>query len=125
MVNRLSTPNIHGGLMSGNTERQESNKAIKEYSVKEKRKPSKSLTTNRKAEDASMDSPNALKEKATFNLPVALLHELEDKWVHMRRQTRSKHISKTLIVMKALELAFDEFDLKNESSSLYSKIFGN
>ena len=111
--------------MSGNAEKQESNKTAKKYSVKEIRKPSKSLTTSHEVDDASMESASELKEKATFNLPVALLHELEDKCVHMRRQTRSKHISKTLIVTKALELAFHEFDLKNESSKLYSKIFGN
>ena len=110
--------------MSGNSKAKESNKAVKPPVNKTTPTPRNTPTAKQKLDEPSMDDSNELKEKATFNLPIKLLHELEDKWVSLRKKSRNKQISKTLIVEKALELAFSEFDLKDESSKLYSKICG-
>lgn len=63
--------------------------------------------------------------KAFFNLPIKLLHELEDKWMEMRRLSGSKQASKTFIVEEALKMAFAEFDLKKETGKFYSKLLSN
>lgn len=64
----------------------------------------------------------AQKEKATFNLPVTLLTELEDKWMKIRKLSGSKQMSKTLIVETALEMAFEDFANKEQESKLYCKL---
>ena len=70
----------------------------------------------------SIDSPEEPKEKATFNLSVKILRELEDSWMEIRRLSRNKQISKTLIVEKALEMALAEFGLKKQIGKFYSKL---
>lgn len=66
-----------------------------------------------------------VKEKATFNLPVKLLEELEDKWVEIRKLSGSKQVSKTLIVEEALRMAFAEFDLQKHIGKFYGRVTGN
>jgi hypothetical protein len=66
-----------------------------------------------------------LKEKATFNLPIKILEGLEDRWMKIRKIVGSKQISKTLIVEKALEIAFEEFDIQKQESKLYFKLASN
>lgn len=66
-----------------------------------------------------------LKEKATFNLSVKILRELEDSWMEIRRLSRNKQISKTLIVEKALEMALAEFGLKKQIGKFYGKLLNH
>lgn len=135
MGDRQSTPDIMASLMDMGAEKEESNKAIREVGNKTIKQPSNKAIKpdNNKAIQMRFDSmvedvPTKLeepKEKATFNLPVKLLRELEDKWMEIRKLSGSKQISKTLIVEKALELAFAEFDLKKQIGSFYSKLASN
>ncbi|WP_220017918.1 hypothetical protein [Candidatus Rhabdochlamydia oedothoracis] len=111
--------------------KQESNKIIKQE------KPSKNKaikTSSNKAVlkqmlFAGIDKDTAIleepKEKATFNLSVRTLRDLEDKWMEIRRLSGSKQISKTLIVEKAIEMALAEFDLKKQIGKFYCKLVGN
>ena len=62
------------------------------------------------------------KTKAAFNLSDKILEELEDKWHKIRKLMGSKQITKTLIVERAFELAFEEFDHRGEESDLYSRL---
>lgn len=66
-----------------------------------------------------------IKEKATFNLSIDVLRKLEDKWMALRKMTRSKQISKTMIVETALEIVIAEFVEKEQESQLYRNISGN
>lgn len=43
----------------------------------------------------------------------------------IRKIVGSKQISKTLIVEKALEIAFEEFDIQKQESKLYFKLASN
>lgn len=94
MHSRSSTPDILGSIMTGDV-KQESKKAIKPVVLDE------------------------VKEKATFNLPVTLLTELEDTCHEIRKLCRSKQISKTLIVEEALKMAFADFKDKKQASRLF------
>jgi len=135
MAPRKMTPDILGIVMDGNPTKQESNKTVKqeinrriEQESNSQVKQSQSLDSNHalstddKQIYAGLNIPEELKEKATFNLPLPLLRELEDKWMEIRKITGSKQISKTLLVEKALELAFNEFELRKESSHFYTKL---
>jgi hypothetical protein len=97
MHNRSSTPDILGSIMTGSLPKEEIKKIIPAIQ-----------------ED--------LKEKATFNLSVAVLHELEDVCHEIRKLCRSKQISKTLIVEEALKMAFEEFSNKEKKSSLFDRL---
>ncbi|MBS0627253.1 MAG: hypothetical protein JSS09_03470 [Verrucomicrobia bacterium] len=94
MHSRSSTPDILGSIMTGEV-KQENHKAIKPVILDE------------------------AKEKATFNLPVTLLTELEDTCHEIRKLCRSKQISKTLIVEEALKMAFADFKDKKQASLLF------
>ncbi len=94
MYNRSSTPDILGSIMTG---------ALKPESPKA----------------SQVTSQEELKEKATFNLPVDLLVELEDTCHEIRKLCRSKQISKTLIVEEALKMAFADFTEKKQTSRLF------
>lgn len=107
MHDRLSTPDILGSIMSGG----QSSKPIKQEIIQE----IKQIISKKPPEEEP-------KEKATFNLPVALLLELEDKCHEMRKLCRSKQVSKTLIVEEALKMAFADFESKNQSSKFFSRI---
>lgn len=96
MHNRSSTPDILGSLMTG---------ATKQESTKAPALPKEEL-----------------KEKATFNLPVALLTELEDTCYEIRKLCQTKQISKTLIVEEALKKVFAEFKDKKEASHLFKAL---
>ena len=104
MHNRSNTPDILGSIMSGSPH--------KEIKPKELVPPPKELLQE-------------LKEKATFNLPVKLLSELEDKYYEIRKLCKSKQISKTLIVEEALNLAFAEFEKQRQESKLFVKLSSN
>lgn len=104
MKDRKLTPDVLGSLMSGIDE------------IRHKRQS---------AEVFDIESKNDLKEKATFNLPVNLLSKLEDHWVNIRKLSSSKRISKTLMVEKALEMAFSEFEIKKKESQFYCSLVSN
>ncbi len=76
-------------------------------------------------EEAISKFEDDLKEKATFNLPVKLLEELEDKCHELRKMCGSKQVTKTLVVEEALRMAFAEFDLKKDIGKFYSKLASN
>lgn len=135
MASRQATPDILSNIMNGTPVREPSHKAIKAEIHKEINKPSNitakqpNIKTSKQPliEQGVLEEPSAnnleeLKEKATFNLPVSLLQELEDKWSEIRRFTRSKQISKTLLVEKALEIAFSEYEQRKDLSEFYSKL---
>lgn len=92
MDSRQSTPDVLGSIMSGTTKQE----------TKEK-----------------MFLP--VKEKVTFNLPLALLEQLEVVWMNMRKVS-SKKISKTLIVETALQQAFSDLEDHQEKSSFYARL---
>lgn len=130
MGDRLETPDIMSSLMS-EPSKQENNKKIKPESTLRKKaiKPSshkavlkQMLLDGTDEETAILEEP---KEKATFNLPVKTLRDLEDKWMEIRRLSGSKQISKTLIVEKAIEMALAEFDLKKQIGKFYCKLVSN
>lgn len=99
MHNRSSTPDILGSIMTGTLPKQEVRKSSTPPAIEEE-----------------------LKEKATFNLPVAVLGELEDVCHEIRKLCRSKQISKTLIVEEALKMAFEDFHKLDKKSSLFKKL---
>ncbi|MBM3198355.1 MAG: hypothetical protein FJZ58_03765 [Chlamydiae bacterium] len=72
-----------------------------------------------------IDKQEDAKEKATFNLPVQLLSELEDKYYEIRKLCKSKQVSKTLIVEEALKIVFSEFEHKKQASQLFLKLANN
>lgn len=137
MADRTATPDILGAVISGEAIKEESNKAIKQAISKTiKTSSNKAIKPpNNKAvprqmlidgtEETIAEPQEEPKEKATFNLPIKLLRELEDKWMEMRRLSGSKQVSKTLIVEEALKMAFAEFDLKKETGKFYSKLVSN
>lgn len=127
MNNRLVTPDIMSNLMSGASE-EKSSKKIKQEKTRNKKAIK---TANNKpvlrqmlldGTHEQIEIPEEPKEKATFNLSVKILRELEDSWMEIRRLSRNKQISKTLIVEKALEMALAEFGLKKQIGKLYGKL---
>jgi hypothetical protein len=130
MVDRLATPDIMSDLMSG-SDKQESNKKVKQERTVENKaiKQSYNKTVLKQmlidgTEETSI-VPEEVKEKATFNLSVKILRELEDSWMEIRRLSGNKQISKTLIVEKALEMALSEFGLKRQIGKFYSQLVCN
>ncbi len=107
MSERRPTPDLMQDLMAG------TQTAIKPATHKEIKPVSNNYT--------NVDG----KEKATFNLSLHILTELEDKWVILRKLTGSKQISKTLIVEAALEIALAEFAEEGQESKLYRSITTN
>lgn len=130
MGDRLETPDIMSSLMS-EPGKQESKKARKqENTVRSKAiKPSnnKNVLKQMLLDGTEEETPvvDKSKEKATFNLSVKTLRDLEDKWIEIRRLSGSKQISKTLIVEKAIEMALAEFDLKKQIGRFYCKLVSN
>lgn len=130
MGDRLETPDIMSSLMS-DPSKQESNKKTKQENITRNKaiKPSRNKTILKQMlldgtdeETTALEEP---KEKATFNLSVKTLRDLEDKWMEIRRLSGSKQISKTLIVEKAIEMALAEFGLKKQIGKFYCKLVGN
>lgn len=135
---RKETPDILGDLMGGaikpesnNALEQDSNKVIKQEIIKAVKKESNKaikpvqILIDGTEETVGKVTEEEAKEKATFNLPVKLLRELEDKCHEIRKLCGSKQISKTLIVEEALRMAFAEFDLKRETGKFYGKLVSN
>jgi len=135
MSDRQTTPDIMGALMNGSPQQavpekeimKEIDKAIKQEENKASTPPSnKTLKQESNKATQQTDKLSELleepKEKATFNLPIRLLDELEEKWAQIRRLTRSKQVSKTLIVEEALKLAFAEYDEIGQESKLYTSL---
>lgn len=122
MGDRLETPDIMSSLMSEPSKQENisRNKAIKTSSNKTVLK--QMLLDGRDEETPILEE---LKEKATFNLSVKTLRDLEDKWMEIRRLSGSKQISKTLIVEKAIEMALAEFGLKKQIGKFYCKLVSN
>ncbi len=111
MNDRTSTPDILGSIMSGGFSDKESNKEIEQEIRKEIKKAASTPTPE-----------DELKEKATFNLPVNILSELEDTCHELRKLCKSKQVTKTLIVEEALKLAFADFEAKKQASRLFAKL---
>jgi len=150
MSDRQATPDVMGALMDGpsqqsspqwkaeegghkaiqpedyqpielplnKTVKPESNKAIKQ----ECNKTVLQALNNAVKQESNNELEEDSKEKATFNLSVKVLEELEEKWAEIRKLTRSKQISKTLIVEEALKIAFEEYSIKKQGSELYSRL---
>jgi len=134
-MSRRETPDILGTLMVG-TKKPESSKAIKQDSqerIKQenhkaiKLESKKTITQTYFEGTAPPVQPllPVLKEKATFNLSKAVLEDLEDCWMEIRKLRGDKKISKTDIVELALENAIKEFKLKKQLSQFYSKLKSN
>lgn len=124
-MNRKTTPDILGALMGGKKEEiqvsieQEKNKAINNQELKQVH------FDGMEPEVVGEIQQLILKEKATFNLSKAVLSELEDCWIEIRKIRSDKKISRTDIVEQALEDAIKEFKLKKEGSKFYSKLDSN
>lgn len=145
MVDRLATPDIMANLMPSTAIKQEnskaveleSNKAIKQEvnkAVKKETQKAIKPVSNKAmpiqllidgTEEPMPPVEEEVKEKATFNLPVKLLGELEDKCHEIRKLCGSKQISKTLIVEEALRMAFADFDLKKHIGKFYGNLVSN
>lgn len=68
---------------------------------------------------------DASKKKTIFNLSSKTLDALEDAWIKLRRKLKGEQrITKTLIVERAIEIALDDFESKNEMSNLYDRLKG-
>jgi len=144
-MNRKATPDILGALMGGTINQesklaveQENNKASEQVSVKTiKPASNKAVKQVGKVapkqshfegmEPASEDQVELSipKEKATFNLSKAILSDLEDVWMEIRKLRGDKRASKTDIVEQAIGDAIKEFRLKRELSKLYGKLESN
>ena len=128
-MNRQITPDVLGDLMGNSTVKQEGNKASEQVPHKAIKQESKKAPIGRvllaDVVVTAAGETEESKEKATFNLPIKLLGELEDRWAEIRKISGSKQVSKTLIVETALELAFAEFDSKKQESKFYSKLASN
>lgn len=136
-MNRKATPDILGALM-GKGIKQENGKEIKpERSIEVKEVSNKAIKKASKKflvqssfyrmepRDISPEFFEVSKEKATFNLSKAVLNELEDCWMEIRKLRGDKKISKTDIVEQALEDAIKEFRLKKEFGKFYGKLESN
>lgn len=130
MGDRLETPDIMSSLMS-EPNKQGSNKTRKQENTTKNKtiRPSNNKAVLKQLFLEGTDEETVVleepKEKATFNLSVRTLRDLEDKWMEIRRLSGSKQISKTLIVEKAIEMALAEFDLKKQIGKFYCKLVGN
>lgn len=127
MGNRLETPDIMSSLMLG-PDKQGGNRKQKSGKRKQVGKSSNKAVLKQRSpnkmdkEEITIGEP---KEKATFNLSIKTLRNLEDKWIEIRRLSGSRRVSKTFIVEKAIEMALAEFDLKEQRSNFYCKLVSN
>ena len=63
---------------------------------------------------------NDVRRKATFYIPPALLDQLDDAWLDLRRLDRS--VKKSSLVTAAIEAALADYVAKQEKSLLYRAI---
>lgn len=60
------------------------------------------------------------KVRSTYSLSVSTLEKIEETWINLRRKFKGNaRITKTLIVERAIEIAFKELEEKGEKSSLF------
>ena len=82
----------------------------------------------RQIQTRNEDGEGALKEKATFYLPIEVLDQLESIWHDLRRVTHRK-IKKSDIVSIALQNAAEDFkawqDKKQKSCALIERLSYN
>lgn len=144
-MNRKATPDVLDALMGGARKQetliaveQESNNPSKQAST-ETIKPASNKAikravglTPKQTHFEGMEPPEETqaavaipKEKATFNLSKAVLGDLEDVWMEIRKLRGDKKISKTDIVEQAVEDAIKDFRLKGELSKFYWKLESN
>lgn len=127
MGNRLETPDIMSSLML-RPDKQGENRKQKSSRRKQTKKSSDKAVLKQRSphkmdkEETTIREP---KEKATFNLSIKTLRNLEDKWIEIRRLSGNRRVSKTFIVEKAIEMALAEFDLKGKRSNFYCKLVNN
>ena len=125
-MSRKETPDILGALMGGAI-KPESQLAVEQESV-QAIKP----VSNKGIKQAHFDgmrppvedqTDQAIpKEKATFNLSKAILSNLEDVWIEIRKKRGDKKISKTDIVEQAVEDAIKDFRFKGNLSKFYGNL---
>jgi hypothetical protein len=119
MKNRKQTPDVLGSIMLGDKEK-------KPNLQEEETTPDVRIVQNIvERQQQRVFASKETKEKATFNLPKKLLQELEEKWVDIRRLSGSKQVSKTLMIEKALELVFKDFEVNREYSKFYGVLLDN
>lgn len=132
-MSRKQTLDILGGLMSGDTAtleqvnhkeiKQENNTEVKPVSnkaIKQTDNRAVSPYNNKKEVAETTEEP---KEKATFNLSVRILENLEDSWIQLKRQFKGEQrITKTQIVEKALEIALKDLKTKGERSEFFKQL---
>ena len=80
------------------------------------------LGGDNQAQQASrpMKPIDGVRRKATFYIPPALLDQLDDAWLDLRRLDRS--VKKSSLVTAALEAALADYVAKQEKSLLYRAI---
>ena len=119
MKSRRQTPDVLGSIMLGDKDK-------KQTQQEEETTPDVKIVQNIvERQQQRVFTSKDTKEKATFNLPKKLLQELEEKWVDIRRLSGSKQVSKTLMIEKALELVFKDFEVNREYSKFYSVLLDN
>lgn len=100
-MTRRETPDIFSELMGNVAIKQEENIKINQENNKTIKQESKNTT---------------------FALPVSLLDKLEDNWMMLRRETKDKRITKSLIVEKAIEVALKELETKGLESDFAKQL---
>jgi hypothetical protein len=139
-MSRQHTPDIMGDLMGSNkshiASEEESCKAIKQSNKKasstmegnrgdlehESNKDIK-LFKNKAICDTNNKGIISMKEKATFNLSLSALEDLEDAWIQLKRHFKGEQrVTKTSIVEMALEICISDFKERGEGSLLFKKL---
>lgn len=131
-MSRRSTPDVLGEIMGSQPE---SGKAIKPANNKDcslengiaVELASNMAISQENHKAIKLESNKAIteeepKEKATFNLSIAILEELEDTWISLKRAAKGKRVTKTLIVEKALSLAIQDYERRGEDSDIFKSI---
>ena len=137
-MSRRETPDILGTLMGEATKQERTvsvkpaikeageqafNKAIKLDSTEAvKQVPVQPYFDGLEPTSEDSGALPSLKEKATFNLSKAMLNDLEDLWIGIRKLRGDKKIYKTDIVEQAVEDAIKDFKLKGTHGKFYGKL---
>jgi hypothetical protein len=132
MTDRKQTPDILGSLLGDTPKKPEDHSTIKpEYHkagipVNHKdSKPVKQPTSKPVSQKAGKPvSTPGDKVKATFYIEAEAVEALEDGWIQLRKLASKKargHISKSLIVELALQMALEDLKAKGSSSQIAKK----
>jgi len=133
MADRKQTPDILGSLLGDTPKKPEDQNTIKteyhkagipEYHKDSKpvRQPTSKPVSHKKAPDQAQ-APGE-KVKATFYIDSKAVEALEDGWIQLRKLAPKKvrgHISKSLIVELALQMALEDLKAKGSSSQIAKK----